>query len=185
VSIAAAKKDARQAAFAARKAAATPQAQARLATELTAALAAHREKPLAGYLPIRTEADPRPAMSRHARQAPVGVPVVLGPGRPLAFRRWTPDSELIEGAFKVLVPKNGAVMTPEVVIVPMAAFDGRGYRLGYGGGFYDRTLARLRSKGSVMAIGVAFAAQQLDALPIEATDQPLDGVVTEQGLRWF
>jgi 5-formyltetrahydrofolate cyclo-ligase len=175
----------RTVAYARRKATFIPAARAAVSDALLSALEPHFGRPLSGYLPIRTEADPRPAMAHAARLGPVGVPMVMGSGLPLTFRSWTPQSALVEATFGVQVPQDTAEMVPEVLIVPMLAFDDRGYRLGYGGGFYDRTLERLRAAGPVLAIGFAFAAQRVDRLPIEATDQPLDLIVTEDGLTPF
>ncbi|MGI1662708.1 5-formyltetrahydrofolate cyclo-ligase [Palleronia sp. KMU-117] len=180
-----AKAAARKAAASARDRAASPDRQVALGAHLTIALAPFKGRALSGYLPIRSEADPTPAMTAMARHGPVGVPEVVGRGLPLRFRRWTPGAVLEEGVFGVMVPKDAAEVVPSVLIVPMLAFDARGYRLGYGGGFYDRTLAALREAGDVFALGLAFAAQEVDALPVEATDQPLDAIVTEAGLRRF
>jgi len=107
------------------------------------------------------------------------VPVIEGPGMALTFARWSPGCALKEGPFGAMIPAQGEVMTPEIVIVPLVAFDRRGGRLGYGGGFYDRTLELLRAARPTMAIGFAYGAQEDDSLPLEATDQPLDMVVTE------
>lgn len=176
------KAEARKAAFAARKEAfALGQGQA--AGILADFLAGHGEKVLAGYMPMRTEIDPLPAMAAH--QGPVGVPVILGPGQALKFREWTPGCAMEEGAFKAFIPVEGAWVEPEVVIVPLVAFDGRGYRLGYGGGFYDRTLEGLRLKRPTIAVGFAFDAQEMNEVPIEETDQKLDFIVTESGVRAF
>jgi 5-formyltetrahydrofolate cyclo-ligase len=173
---------ARTAAFATRKAAfAAGQGQA--AEILADYLAAQSGKALAGYMPMRTEIDPLPAMAAH--RGPVGVPVILGAGMALRFREWTPGARMIEGAFKALIPEEGPWVDPQVLIVPLLAFDARGYRLGYGGGFYDRTLAALRTKGPVLAIGFAFAAQEVAEVPIDATDQRLDAIVTENGVTLF
>jgi 5-formyltetrahydrofolate cyclo-ligase len=162
----------RKAAFAAR----TPGDCARL----MAALAEHSGKALAGYMPMRTEIDCLPAMAAH--RGPVGVPVILGPGLPLKFRRWSPDARMVAGAFGALIPENGEWIEPDVLIVPLLAFDRRGFRLGYGGGFYDRTLEGLRAWHDVTAIGFAFAAQEIGEVPTEPTDQPLDLIVTEAGV---
>ena len=86
------------------------------------------------------------------------------------------------GAFGALIPAEGAWLEPEVLIVPLLSFDRRGFRLGYGGGFYDRTLERLRARHGVLALGFAFAAQEVAEVPIEPTDQPLDAILTETGL---
>jgi 5-formyltetrahydrofolate cyclo-ligase len=173
---------AREAAFARRKVAfAAGQGQA--AEILADYLAGQGGKVLSGYMPMRTEIDPLPAMAAH--QGPVGVPVIIGKGLPLRFREWTPGARMVEGAFKALIPEEGAWVEPEVLIVPMLAFDARGYRLGYGGGFYDRTLEGLRARGPVLAVGFAFAAQEVAEVPIDATDQRLDAVVTEKGVTLF
>ncbi|WP_103332658.1 5-formyltetrahydrofolate cyclo-ligase [Pseudotabrizicola formosa] len=173
---------ARQTAFAARKAAfAAGQGQA--AELLADVLAAHGGAALAGYMPMRTEIDPLPAMAAH--QGPVGVPVIIGKAMPLRFREWSPGSAMVAGEFGALIPQEGGWLEPAVLIVPLLAFDARGYRLGYGGGFYDRTLEGLRARGPVLAIGFAFAAQEVDRVPIDATDQRLDMIVTDQGVRRF
>jgi 5-formyltetrahydrofolate cyclo-ligase len=112
----------------------------------------------------------------------VGVPVIIGKGQPLRFRRWTPKSAMVPGEFRALVPETGDWMEPAVLIVPLLAFDRRGYRLGYGGGFYDRTLEGLRAQGTVLAIGFAFAAQEVAEVPRDGTDQRLDMIVTESGV---
>ena len=173
---------ARQAAFAARKVAfATGQGDA--ARHLITALVPHRGKVLAGYMPMRTEIDPLSAMAAHS--GPVGVPVIMGKAMALQFRQWAPDTVLIEGAYKAQIPATGDWVTPQILIVPLLAFDARGYRLGYGGGFYDRTLEGLRANGPVVAIGYAFSGQEVPEVPIEATDQRLDMIVTEKGTRTF
>jgi 5-formyltetrahydrofolate cyclo-ligase len=178
---------ARTAAFARRKAAFAaghPDPSAHLRT----LLAPFRGLPVAGYMPMRTEIDPLPAMAAMAPFGPVGVPVIIGPGQPLQFRAWTPGCAMEEGPFKALVPVGGDWVTPAVLIVPLVAFDADGGRLGYGGGFYDRTLAGLRDRGPdrgpVRAIGFAWAAQQADALPLDPTDMRMDMVVTERGVAW-
>jgi len=173
---------ARKAAFAARKVAfAAGQGQA--AELLADVLADHSGKRLAGYMAMRTEIDPTAAMAAHA--GPVGVPVILGPGQALKFREWSPGCAMVPGEFGAAIPAEGAWIEPEVLIVPLLAFDARGYRLGYGGGFYDRTLEGLRAKGPVLAVGFAFDAQEVDQVPTEPTDQRLDAIVTESGIRRF
>lgn len=177
-----AKKSARRIAYAARRAAhaAAPPDPSR---HLRAELAAHTGRVVSGYMPIHSEIDPLPAMAAH--DGPVCVPVIMGMGRPLAFREWTPDSPMIAGDFGARIPEHGAWLVPGGVIVPMVAFDARGYRLGYGGGFYDRTLAALRAAGPVTALGFAYAGQELPELPTDANDQRLDAVVTDHGVRRF
>ena len=173
---------ARKAAFAARKEA-FARGQGQAAEILADYLARHFGAPLSGYLPMRTEIDPLPAMAAH--RGVVGVPVIPGPAQPLRFREWSPGCAMEDGGFGTQIPSEGAWVEPAVVIVPLLAFDARGYRLGYGGGFYDRTLQALRAKRPTLAVGFAFAAQEVDEVPIEATDQPLDAIVTETGVRLF
>ena len=146
---------------------------------LSSVLAGYRGVPLAGYMPIRSEIDPLPTMAEACAHGPVGVPVIMGAGMPLEFSRWTPDATLREGPFRERVPADDDYFSTEIVIVPMVAFSRAGGRLGYGGGFYDRTLERSRASRSVLAIGFAYGAQEIDALPLEPTDQPLDLIVTE------
>ncbi len=170
---------ARKAAFAARKAA----FDARLpgqAGRLSEILVGHRGVPLSGYMAIRTEIDPLAAMAEASAYGPVGVPVIVGPGLPLSFSVWEPDCEMTDGPFGARIPAAGLAMEPEILIVPLVAFSRSGGRLGYGGGCYDRTLERLRAKRPTLAIGFAFAGQEMDDLPLEDTDQPLDLIVTER-----
>lgn len=167
---------ARAAAFARRKTAFAGRAPGD-AARLAAGLARFAGQPLAGYMPMRTEIDCLPAMEAH--DGPVAVPVILAPGEALRFRRWTPQARMVPGDFGALIPEAGDWIEPRVLIVPLLAFDRRGYRLGYGGGFYDRTLEGLRARGPVTAIGFAFAAQEVAAVPTEATDQRLDLIITE------
>jgi 5-formyltetrahydrofolate cyclo-ligase len=167
----------------ARRAEAFAAGQGQAAEILADFLAPHKGKVLSGYMPMRSEIDPLPAMAVHP--GPVGVPVIVAKASPLRFREWSPGCKLVEGAFKALIPEEGAWLEPEVLIVPMLAWDRRGYRLGYGGGFYDRTLEGLRARGPVLAVGFAFAAQEVDAVPVDAFDQRLDAVVTEKGVTIF
>ncbi|WP_018632073.1 5-formyltetrahydrofolate cyclo-ligase [Neomegalonema perideroedes] len=136
----------------------------------------------AGYWPIRSEMDPLPLLRlAHEAGSRVALPVILGKGRPLAFRLWIPDLALIEGPFGARVPPPGSPeVEPDVLAIPLVAFDRSGGRLGYGGGFYDRTLADLRARKSVWACGLAFSAQESANLPQEPTDAPLDAVATER-----
>ena len=173
---------ARSEAFA-RRAEAFAAGQGQAAEILADYLAGQGGKVLSGYMPMRTEIDPLPAMAAH--QGAVGVPVIIGKGQALRFREWSPGARMIEGAFKALIPEDGLWVEPEVLIVPLLAFDARGYRLGYGGGFYDRTLEGLRARGPVLAVGFAFAAQEVAEVPTEPTDQRLDALVTEKGVTIF
>jgi 5-formyltetrahydrofolate cyclo-ligase len=128
------------------------------------------------------ELDPRPLfMALHDRGHPIGLPVIAAKGQPLLFRRWTPDVALVRGPFRVMTPPAEALeVVPRLLLVPLLAFDRTGYRLGYGGGFYDRTIAKLRAAGDVLAVGVGLAVQGMDAVPRDDTDEPLDWIVTDQ-----
>lgn len=169
---------ARAAAFA-RRATAHAAAGGASAGRLSEVLAGYRGVPLAGYMPIRSEIDPLPAMAEAAAHGVVGVPVIAGKARPLRFARWEPGAELRDGPFGARIPVREEPVEPEILIVPLVAFDLRGNRLGYGGGFYDRTLARLRARRATLAIGFAYDAQEAEDLPLEPTDERLDMVVTE------
>ncbi len=152
---------------------------------LEAAVRAAPGKVVSAYWPIRTEIDPRPTIHALAESHMVGLPVVNRAGLPLRFRRWKPGTEMEVGAFGAEIPTDSEEVVPDILIVPLAAFSEDGYRLGYGGGFYDRTLEILRAGGPVTAIGFAYDVQCTKLLPVEPTDQPLDIVVTETGLRRF
>lgn len=150
---------------------------AELSRHLAEVLAPYGAAVLAGYWPMRDEADPRPAMDAHP--GPVCLPVVLGPARPLVFRRY--DGRLEPGGFGTShPPADCPELTPEVLIVPLAGFDRAGNRLGYGGGFYDRSLQALRAKGPVLAVGFAYAVQEIRVIPVEPTDEKLDLIVTDR-----
>lgn len=137
---------------------------------------------VAGYLPVRSELDPRPAMlALSGLGYRLCVPVVEAPRLPLGFRTWAPGAVTERGAFGIEVPVEGAPAEPDLILVPMLAFDARGHRLGYGGGFYDRTVAWLRQVKPIVAVGIAYAAQEVAAVPRGRYDQPLDWIVTEVG----
>ncbi|MBY6202275.1 5-formyltetrahydrofolate cyclo-ligase [Maritalea mobilis] len=175
----------RKLAYAARKTAhaAAGDAVVRASRHLLSEIGEAAGRTVSGYMPIRTEIDPLPAMATlHEAGARVCVPVIAGKGKPLDFRAWTPGCALVEGPFGAMVPDTGDWLVPDLLIVPLVGFDAALNRLGYGGGFYDRTLSRLRTAGPVRAIGFAYAAQELPDLPVEPTDQPLDAIVTERGV---
>jgi 5-formyltetrahydrofolate cyclo-ligase len=109
----------------------------------------------------------------------IGLPVVIGKGRPLVFRQWQPGDAMATGPFGIEQPLATAPeIKPDILIVPMAAFDAAGYRIGYGGGFYDRSIAGLRAAQPVIAIGLAYDAQEVETVPREAHDARLDHLVT-------
>lgn len=172
----------RKAAFSRRKAA-FDRLGSSVATRLTEVLAPYQGLALAGYMPIRSEISPLGEMGNH--HGTVCVPVIQAAGRALLFAQWTPDMQMVDGPFGAKIPADFVYVTPEVLIVPLVAFDQQGNRLGYGGGFYDRTLEQLRKSGSITAIGFAFEDQCADSLPMEPTDQPLDFIVTDAKVRKF
>lgn len=138
---------------------------------------------ISAYYPIRTEIDVTPLKAAlHMAGHRLCVPVIEGAGLPLAFREWWPGVPMEAGPFGAEVPAGTDTLVPDLLIVPLVAFDLNGWRLGYGGGFYDRTLERLRSRRRTRAYGYAYSAQQVDAVPSEITDQRLDGIVTEHGM---
>lgn len=152
--------------------------QAALSRRLIEALKPHSGAILAGYWPIRGEADPIAVLQNHT--GPVCLPVVLGKGRALAFRLWS-GGALVVGPYGTSHPAPTApLIVPDVLIVPLAGFDRAGNRIGYGAGFYDRTLTELREKRDICAIGLAFAVQETAAIPVEPFDQRLDQIVTER-----
>lgn len=138
---------------------------------------------VAGYWPIGGELDCRPLLDCLAGIGwACALPVATAAAAPLLFRRWRSGDELVVGRHGVREPRECAeAVTPAVALVPLLAFDRAGHRLGYGAGYYDRTLEGLRARGPVRAIGLAFAAQELPELPAEPHDQRLDWIVTERG----
>ncbi len=181
------KSNARKIAFAARKDAKSSAANTKACgflTELLLETAAG--KTVAGYMTIQSEIDPRPTLQALAAQhITLCLPVIQGHARPLLFREWTPDSPMIEGDFGALIPRGGAHLRPDIAIIPMVGFDETGARLGYGGGFYDRTLENLSGAGSVLKIGFAFHGQKLAKVPTDQYDHNMDMVVTEMGVHRF
>lgn len=140
---------------------------------------------VSAYMPMRSEMDTAPLLHALAGQGyAVCLPVVEAADAPLVFRSWAPGAALVPGAHGVMVPESGAEAEPEILVVPLVAFDADCYRLGYGGGYFDRTLARLRDDREIVALGFAYAAQEVVSLPRDNWDMPLDGIVTENGVRW-
>src|ERR1700738_2055708 len=136
---------------------------------------------VAGYSPIRSEIDPAPLMRELAAQgAQLALPVIASRGQALRFRAWSPNDKLMQGPLGILDPPPAAAeIVPDIVLVPLAAFDRSGHRIGYGAGHYDRTLAQLRKSKAVTAIGVAFAAQEVEPVPALQHDVALDYVLTD------
>lgn len=140
---------------------------------------------VAAYWPIRDEIDCRPVLSQLMdRFQPVCLPVVMGDGMPLDLRLWENGTPLYPSGFGTLAPEESAPrVVPDVVLMPLLGFDRFGTRLGYGGGYYDRTIAAFEKPARL--IGFAFAVQELDRVPRETHDIPLDAIVTEKGYRTF
>jgi 5-formyltetrahydrofolate cyclo-ligase len=137
---------------------------------------------VSGYSPIRNEIDPVPLMRKLAEQgAKLALPAVMARGKSLAFRAWSPDDRLMMGPLGILEPSPAAAeLSPDIMLVPLAAFDPQGHRIGYGAGHYDYTLAHLRKIKAITAIGIAFAVQQIKAVPAQPHDVALDYVLTEK-----
>jgi 5-formyltetrahydrofolate cyclo-ligase len=138
---------------------------------------------VSGFWPIRSEISPLPLMRRFADAgASLALPVIAGRAQPLVMRAWTFGAPVVAGVWGIREPPADAPeVFPDIVIVPLLAFDRRGHRLGYGAGHYDRTIARLRAMKPVIAIGIAFAAQQIDEVPATPRDERLDLMLTEDG----
>ena len=136
---------------------------------------------VAGYSPIRSEIDPAPLMRKLAAPGvQLALPAIIAGDQPLKFRAWSPSDRLRRGPLGILEPApDAAEIIPDILLVPLAAFDRLGHRIGYGAGHYDRTLAQLRELKAITAIGVAFAAQQVEAVPALLHDVALDYVLTE------
>ena len=134
------------------------------------------------YWPFRAEFDPRPLVDwAVAAGRTVALPVVVDKKGPLEYRSWRPGEALVDGVWNIPVPEKREVVTPAVVLAPLVGFDPACYRLGYGGGYFDRTLAALRPRP--LAIGIGFAVQELETIYPQPFDVPMDFIVTEAGLR--
>lgn len=178
------KQQLRTAALAAREAL-TPEQR----TAAAQAIAAHKipfeiapDAVVSGYAPIRGELDPTLLMlSLKARGVRLALPVIMARGKTLSFRAWSPDDRLTLGALGIPEPSPAAEeLMPDIMLVPLAAFDRAGHRIGYGGGYYDFTFSHLREAKHVIGVGVGFAVQEIKAVPALAHDVALDYVITEK-----
>jgi 5-formyltetrahydrofolate cyclo-ligase len=140
---------------------------------------------VSGFHPYKSEIDVLPLLARLNSEGWVtSLPIVRAERQPLIFRQWAPGEPTIPGIWGIPMPAQEAPeIEPDVLLVPLLAFDRSGYRLGYGGGFYDRTLAHLRARKKVTAIGVGYAGQEMNLVPSGRMDQKLDYVLTEAGPR--
>jgi 5-formyltetrahydrofolate cyclo-ligase len=138
---------------------------------------------VSGFSAIKDEIDAGPLLARLAGEGfRLALPVMQGKGKPLLFRAWAPGDEMGSATWGIAEPlPSRAVLEPDVVLVPLLAFDERGYRLGYGGGFYDRTLAELRARKPIVAVGIAYDELKVDAVAHLDYDQRIDWVLTPSG----
>ncbi|MEE2995636.1 MAG: 5-formyltetrahydrofolate cyclo-ligase [Pseudomonadota bacterium] len=137
---------------------------------------------VAGYWPMKDEIDIRPVLNELANcSATAALPLVMGREEPLTFRQWSPGDRLLRGDFGVSQPNFcSPVVVPDIVIVPMLGFDASGNRLGYGEGYYDRTLGKIRGKHGILTVGVAYDEQECEKIPVEVKDVPLDTIMTDR-----
>jgi 5-formyltetrahydrofolate cyclo-ligase len=137
---------------------------------------------VAGFMPMKSEINPLPLLRALAGAgARLALPVVAGQGKPLIMRAWAFGEPLAAGVWGIREPEPAAPeVAPDILIVPLLAFDRAGQRVGYGAGYYDRTIAALRARRPMLAIGLAFAAQEIAAVPATPHDAPLDLVLTER-----
>jgi 5-formyltetrahydrofolate cyclo-ligase len=166
---------------------AAPDAAEHMARSFIAGIPIPKDAVVSAFVAIGEETDPAPLIGLlRARGHPIALPRVVKKGEKLAFHLYERGAALIPGPFGLSQPaKDWPEAVPDVLVVPLLAFDARGMRLGYGGGFYDRTLADLRASRNVLAVGFAFAGQEVEDVPHRETDEPLDWVVTEAGARRF
>ena len=137
---------------------------------------------VSGFMPLKSEINPLPLLLKLGRAgAQLALPVVAGKGKPLIMRAWSPGEPLAAGVWGIREPKPDAPeVAPDILLVPLLAFDRRGHRIGYGAGYYDMTIAQLRSIKPVIAAGIAFAAQEIEQVPVTPRDARLDLVLTER-----
>jgi 5-formyltetrahydrofolate cyclo-ligase len=137
---------------------------------------------VSGYSPIRSEIDPTPLMKKLAEQgARLALPCINARGQSLTFRAWSPTDRLMLGSLGIPEPSPAAAeVIPDIMLVPLAAFDRSGHRIGYGAGHYDYTFAHLRKAKAVIGVGLAFSAQEIESIPALAHDVALDYVLTEK-----
>jgi 5-formyltetrahydrofolate cyclo-ligase len=161
---------------------AAPEAGHAIAAHFLAVVPVRSDAVISGYIPTRGEADPRPLMARlRALGHAIALPRVVARRVALDFHLWPEDAAPLVGAFGLEeADPSWPPAAPDVLLVPLLAFDSEGHRLGYGGGFYDRTLSQRRELGDVLAVGIAYAGQKSEeALPRDPHDEQLDWIVTE------
>ncbi|HEX9461491.1 MAG TPA: 5-formyltetrahydrofolate cyclo-ligase [Alphaproteobacteria bacterium] len=141
---------------------------------------------IGGYWPTGTEIDVRPLLvALHERGHVCGLPAVQR-GQPLTFHRWRPEDRLVRGVFDIQVPDHHTpTVDPDLLLMPLLAFDAKGMRIGYGGGYYDRTIPAIRARKTLLTVGIAYAAQEVERVPADKFDQRLDWIVTEKAARFI
>ena len=138
---------------------------------------------VSGFMPYRSEIDVTGLLAVLADKGQTTcLPIVTGNAQPLIFRAWQPGDKTEAGAWNIPVPLSSSpLVEPDIMLVPLLSFDEAGFRLGYGGGFYDRTISGLRKSKTLITIGVAYSAQQVAKVPTDEHDQQLDWILTEEG----
>lgn len=155
---------------------------AAIETRLDGFLSPRPPQTLAFCAPVRNEFDARALVGRLLGKGwRAAMPVVVEPAAPMRFRAWTPESEMVADRHGIPVPAAGVELVPDIVLLPLVAFDARGFRLGYGGGYFDRTLAALVPRP--LAVGIGFELARCADIRPQAHDLPLDAVVTEDGVE--
>jgi 5-formyltetrahydrofolate cyclo-ligase len=165
--------------------AAAPDAARAIAKNFISSLTLYSNVVIAGYVAAHDEIDPAELIKAlRWRGAVIALPRVTAKGEPLAFHRWDQKAAPVKGAYGLFeAAPDWPLIAPDVVLVPLLAFDAEGYRLGYGGGYYDRSLRTLREKGSVLAVGIAYDGQKIAHVPHNAMDEQLDWIVTEKSAQ--
>ena len=160
-----------------------PEASRKIAAQGLDFLGLKADAVVSGFAAIRDEINPAPLMTwLQAEGFRLALPVMQGRDKPLLMRSWSPGDVMAPAAWGIAEPLDDMpTVEPDVVLVPLLAFDERGFRLGYGGGFYDRTLKRLRKLKPIVAVGLAYDEQKVDAVPAESYDEKLDWVLTPSG----
>jgi len=164
---------------------AAPDAAWRMARNFIAAIPLPPASVVSAFVAIGEETDPSPLIDLLRKEGhSIALPRVVRKGEKLAFHLYGPGATLVPGVFGLSQPgKDWPEAIPDVLVVPLLAFDARGNRLGYGAGFYDRTLTALRASRKILAAGFAFAGQEVPDVPHRDSDEPLDWIVTELGAR--
>jgi 5-formyltetrahydrofolate cyclo-ligase len=151
----------------------------RISRALEAALEPYAGGLIGFYWPFRGEYDPRGVLTAmRERGSRLALPVIVERGQPLVFREWSPGSLMVQGTWKIPMPESGEAVFPDLLVVPLVGFDGQGYRLGYGGGFYDRTIAAMPERPRT--IGVGFEPGRLETIDPQPHDIALEQIITER-----